>query len=198
MVSTTVNRQREEKLLAPPSSLTALAHMLSSRSFASKPSGRKAKPDPAGAGSRTSLSVIAQGLRVEGQLTSSGALRIEGALVGTVRCESQVLVAKGGTVRGDIYAPEIITDGEVNGSILATNRAELLASSVVKGNITTNHLVVHEGSKINGRLKTGKQQSTLQPADERCATDRPAALDYRRVVASSGDFLGDQPNRRVS
>jgi cytoskeletal protein CcmA (bactofilin family) len=35
-------------------------------------------------------------LRVEDQFTSSGAIKIEGAVVGTVHCESQVLVAKGG------------------------------------------------------------------------------------------------------
>ena len=43
-----------------------------------------------------SLSIIAAGMRVEGELRTDGVVKIEGTVVGSVRAEQQVLVAKGG------------------------------------------------------------------------------------------------------
>jgi cytoskeletal protein CcmA (bactofilin family) len=44
------------------------------------------------------VSIIARDLRVEGTLTSSSVIRVEGTVVGIIRAERQVLVARGGIV----------------------------------------------------------------------------------------------------
>src|SRR5439155_1388560 len=59
------------------------------------------------------LSIIGTGLRVEGDLSSDGVVKVEGTVVGTVRASRQVLVAKGGVVEGDIVTREAIIGGEV-------------------------------------------------------------------------------------
>ncbi len=170
--------------------------MLSLLSSASKSNDRKAKRTPRGSASGPTLSVIAAGMRLEGQIASSGAVRIEGTIVGNVHCESQVIVAKGGSVEGDIHAPEVITAGEVKGAILAGDRAELLPSSVVTGDITTNQLMVQEGSQVNGRLRTGKQRTTQhQGVEERLKTHVEEPQHSSVSVTGSGSLLG---NRRSS
>ncbi len=101
------------------------------------------------------LSVIAPGMRVEGELVTDGVVKIEGTVVGSVRAEQQVLVARGGAVEGDIYTREAILGGEVRGSILAQERVEVQASSVVHGDISTQRIVVHEGGEVNGHVRMG-------------------------------------------
>lgn len=133
--------------------------------------GRKAKQNPKGSGSGTTLSVIGAGMRLEGLITSSGSVRIEGTVVGDIRSESQVLVAEGGRVEGDIHAPEVIANGEVKGSILASDRAELHPSSVVTGSIATKRLAVQEGSRISGHVRTGEQRTIPKHDSE----NRPTA-----------------------
>jgi len=99
------------------------------------------------------LTIIAPGTRVEGELTSPGVVKIEGTIVGTVRAERQVLVAKGGLVEGDIHSAEAVIGGRVNGAILSGDRVEVQAGATVHGDVTTTRLVVQEGGEVNGLVK---------------------------------------------
>ena len=120
--------------------------------FTEKQSGRETE---------ASLSIIGTGLRVEGDLSSDGVVKVEGTVVGTVRATRQVLVAKGGVVEGDIVTDEAIIGGEVRGGIGAQERVELQATSVVHGDITTKRLFVQEGGEINGVVRMG--ENALEP-----------------------------------
>lgn len=125
----------------------------------------EAKRSAGGPQREPGLSVIAPGMRVEGELSTDGVVKIEGSVVGTVRAELQVLVAKGGVVEGDIHTKEAILGGEVRGSILADERVEVQASSVVHGDISTQRIVVHEGGEVNGHIKMGDPRA-LATAEE--------------------------------
>ncbi len=115
----------------------------------------------------TALSIVAADLRVEGALSSTGVIRIEGTVIGNVQAERQVLVAKGGIVEGDIHTREAALSGKVIGSVLGHERVELQPSAVIEGNITTPRLVVHEGAVVRGRIRMGTQNgapsSQLEP-----------------------------------
>ncbi len=113
------------------------------------------------------VSIIARDLHVEGTLSSSGVIRIEGTVVGTVRAERQVLVARGGIVEGDIHAQEAILDGEVNGSIVADGRVEVQAAAVIHGDIKTPCLVVDEGATVCGHVHMAKPKGTGDPESGR-------------------------------
>jgi cytoskeletal protein CcmA (bactofilin family) len=101
------------------------------------------------------LSVIAAGMRVEGQLISDGVVKVEGTVVGTVRAALQVLVAKEGVIEGDIYTREAVLGGQVHGTVVADERVEMQATSVVHGDIVTRRLAVHEGGELNGHIRMG-------------------------------------------
>jgi len=121
--------------------------------FTEKQSGRETE---------ASLSIIGTGLRVEGDLSSDGVVKVEGTVVGTVRATRQVLVATGGVVVTD----EAIIGGEVRGGIGAQERVELQATSVVHGDITTKRLFVQEGGEINGVIRMGEVNERV-PAESR-------------------------------
>lgn len=117
-----------------------------------------------GAGSGESgvsgLSIIGAGMRVVGDISADGVVKIEGTVVGTVRAAQQVLVAKGGVVEGDVVAREAIIGGEVRGAIYAEERVELQATSVVHGDVATKRLFVQEGGEINGVLRMSEDAGT--------------------------------------
>ncbi len=77
-----------------------------------------------------------------------------------------MLVVKGGTVEGDIYAPEVILDGEVRGSILAEGRVEVQVSAVIHGDITTPRLEVAEGAAVCGHIHMKKPTGAPEPRGE--------------------------------
>ena len=88
------------------------------------------------------LSIIGTGMRVVGDITAYGVVKIEGTVVGTVRAGRQVLVGKGGEVEGDVISREAIIGGEVRGSIRADERIEIQSTSVVHGDVVAKRLLV--------------------------------------------------------
>ena len=107
--------------------------------------------------SEATLSIIGSGMRVVGDITADGVVKIEGIVVGTIRAGRQVLVAKGGEVEGDIVTREAIVGGEVRGTVVAEERVEIQTSSVVHGDVTCKRLLVHEGGEVNGVVRMGER-----------------------------------------
>src|SRR5207244_12425116 len=106
-----------------------------------------------GAESEAGLSIIGTGMRVVGDITADGVVKIEGTVVGTVRAARQVLVGKGGEVEGDVISREAIIGGEVRGSIRADERIEIQSTSVVHGDVAAKRLPVQAGGERNGRVR---------------------------------------------
>jgi cytoskeletal protein CcmA (bactofilin family) len=131
--------------------------------------------DGAGGDAVTGLSIIGAGMRVVGDISADGVVKIEGTVVGTVQAAKQVLVAKGGEVEGDVVSRQAIIGGEVRGAIYAEERVELQATSVVHGDVSTKRLFVQEGGEINGVLRMGEDagqppQSGQRPARQPAPT----------------------------
>ena len=123
-------------------------------------------------GRESSLSIVANGMRVIGELETSGVVKVEGVIEGSVHAEQEVLVAKDGLVQGDIQTRQAIIGGRVVGSIHGYERVEVQQDSVVQGDITTKRLVVHEGGEVNGSIHMGDAQAGEQGADGPQAAER--------------------------
>ena len=104
------------------------------------------------AGANQNISVIAPGTRVVGDVHTTGVVQIGGNVVGNVRAERRVLVAKGGMVEGEIETPEAVIGGEVRGTVRASHRVDVQASATLRGTITTPRLKVEEGATLDVEL----------------------------------------------
>ncbi len=104
------------------------------------------------AGANQNISVIAPGARVVGDVHTTGVVQIGGNVVGNVRAERRVLVAKGGMVDGEIETPEAVVGGEVRGTVRASHRVDVQASATLRGTITTPRLKVEEGATLDVEL----------------------------------------------
>jgi cytoskeletal protein CcmA (bactofilin family) len=113
------------------------------------------------------LSIIGAGMRVVGDISADGVVKIEGSVNGTVRAAKQVLVARGGEVEGDVISREAIIGGDVRGAIYAEERVELQATSVVHGDVHTKKLLIQEGGEMNGVLRMGEDAGQAPQVTER-------------------------------
>ena len=86
------------------------------------------------------LSIIAADLKVVGELTTDGVVKVDGLVEGNVRAKKQVLVSKDGNVRGDVQSNEVIVGGRIEGSVEATGRVEVQSSATIVGDIKTTTL----------------------------------------------------------
>jgi cytoskeletal protein CcmA (bactofilin family) len=98
------------------------------------------------------LTIIAGGTTVVGDVESEGVVKIEGEVRGSVRAAGQILIAKGGIVRGDVVTREAVIGGEIEGAVRAEERVEIQSGAVVNGDILTQRILVADGGKVNGQL----------------------------------------------
>ncbi|MDE3127252.1 MAG: polymer-forming cytoskeletal protein [Gemmatimonadota bacterium] len=105
-------------------------------------------PDPAPVG----YSVLDAQMRVEGDVDTEGALRIDGRVHGNVRSGSTLVLAAGAAITGTVWAREVIIGGTITGNVTATGRVELQQTGAVSGDIETTAIMIQEGGTVDGRM----------------------------------------------
>ncbi|MCS7246503.1 MAG: polymer-forming cytoskeletal protein [Thermomicrobium sp.] len=133
-----------------------------------------------------SLTLVDRYTTVEGGLTSSRDLRIEGELRGTIRCDGSVQIAEGARVEATIEAGGITVAGTLRGTIECRGKLHILKTGVVAGTIATRVLVIDEGGRCEGELSMTTTEST-SPATLFESTPTPALGGIERVRSAFAD-----------
>jgi len=99
--------------------------------------------------------VIAKGTSIEGDFNTSENVRIDGTIKGNIRCDKKLVLGKSARVAGKIQAKEAVVMGEIQGDILIDGLLRLEGSSLIKGDITAQRIIVEEGARYDGISKIG-------------------------------------------
>ena len=101
-------------------------------------------------------SLIGAGTVVDGDVTFTGGLRIDGQVHGNVVATNgepgTLVVSEQATVDGEIRVSHIVINGTVNGPIVANDYLELQPKARVVGDVTYKTLEMHVGAVMKGRL----------------------------------------------
>ncbi len=99
-----------------------------------------------------------------GDVISDEDLLLEGQIEGKVRGERSVTIGSSGDLEGDVAARTIIVGGKVRGQIVASERAELMATAVVNGSVQAPKIVIAEGAHLQGNVAmTGGSEASAVP-----------------------------------
>lgn len=103
-----------------------------------------------------STTLISKDSEIVGDIKFSGDLEIQGVVRGNIVAKGDsgatVRVVEGGRVEGEIHAPKIIINGEVNGDIHSGEHVELAAKANVAGNVHYTLIEMVKGAQVNGNL----------------------------------------------
>jgi cytoskeletal protein CcmA (bactofilin family) len=110
-----------------------------------------------------SPAVIGKSVRIQGELTGSEDLFLDGVIEGIVSLsESRFTVGPNARVLADVQARDIIVFGHIEGNIQATGRVELRQGSSVIGNIHAVRLSIEESAAVSGKVETsGKSDAAV-------------------------------------
>jgi cytoskeletal protein CcmA (bactofilin family) len=119
--------------------------------------------------------VIGTNCVIEGNLSSSGNVRIDGTFTGTLDISGNVLVGETAKINADIDARNISIAGAVRGNV-AGNRVQLLRTGRIWGDINANALTTEEGAFIDGKITMkGHSANNPDPAPPAAEMPTPAA-----------------------
>jgi len=101
-------------------------------------------------------SLIGAGTVVNGDVTFTGGLRIDGHVHGNVVAAngepSTLVISEQAKVTGEIRVSHLVVNGMVNGPLVAIDYLELQTKARVVGDVTYKTLEMHVGAVIRGRL----------------------------------------------
>jgi cytoskeletal protein CcmA (bactofilin family) len=101
-------------------------------------------------GSDEEVGVISAGMVMDGNITASQQILVEGSVRGSVTCET-FLQGASGSVVGNIRADKVRIGGTIRGDI-AASAISLQSTARVIGDITYDALLMAAGSQVDGRL----------------------------------------------
>ncbi|OYQ41648.1 cell shape determination protein CcmA [Rhodoferax sp. TH121] len=102
-------------------------------------------------------SLIAEGTQIEGNMTFSEGLRVDGSIIGNVLASeggaSILVISDSASITGEISADHIIVNGTVKGPIHARHMLELQPKARIEGDVEYAALEMHQGALIAGQLR---------------------------------------------
>jgi cytoskeletal protein CcmA (bactofilin family) len=101
-----------------------------------------------GNASQPEAAAITSGLSIVGKIIGRGALTIFGRVEGEIHA-SNVVIAEGAHMVGDVVAEELTVGGNLKGTIRA-NRVKINSTGVVEGDIFHRTLAIEENGRFEG------------------------------------------------
>lgn len=102
-------------------------------------------------------SLIAQGTRVEGDMSFEDGLRVDGEVLGAIHGKggggSLLVISEGAVVQGGLKADHVIINGTVNGPVEAREVLELQSRARIEGDVQYAALEMQQGATILGQLR---------------------------------------------
>ncbi|GAB4368638.1 MAG: polymer-forming cytoskeletal protein [Calditrichia bacterium] len=128
-----------------------------------------------GSATKTSneLNFLGEGTYVEGIVETTGSLRVDGKIKGSVKTGDTLTIGASGLVSGEVHARSLILGGTIEGNVRVDEKIVLESKSTLIGNIKTKNLVIDEGAIFQGKSDMGAVPQTkkvehpsFQPKEE--------------------------------
>lgn len=126
---------------------------------------------------KTIGTLIGAGTTVEGNLSYSGGLRVDGSVKGDLRCASgdacMVVISEHGQVEGEVHAAHLVVSGRITGPLFVSELLELQPKARISGDVHYRALEMHKGAVVEGRLiyQAGEARPALKLATGGAATE---------------------------
>ncbi len=111
--------------------------------------------------------LIGNNTMVEGDVSFSGGLHVDGIIKGNVVCDPDsaavLTLSENGSIEGDVRVPNVILNGEVKGDVYAFDRIELASRAKVVGNVYYKLIEMAIGAEVNGNLFKSEDPAEVVP-----------------------------------
>lgn len=141
--------------------------------------------------------LIGAGMRIDGDVTCDGVLRVQGAIAGNVQCpaaDGALVVDGAGSVTGTVGARYVAVSGSIVGPVQSSRRCEVQTGGSIAGDIEFAELAIHSGGMVDGKLT-----HVVSVAEAQQTAEHPAGGERTPArAAEEGSPLLGTMGRRVA
>jgi cytoskeletal protein CcmA (bactofilin family) len=113
-------------------------------------------------------SLIGSGTRVDGNITFSGGLRIDGEVHGGVTVEKDqtgtLVISEHARIEGEVDVSHLVVNGTIVGPVRVRDTLELQAGARVTGDVGYLQLEMQPGAVVQGRLLHQAEPNVTAPS----------------------------------
>ncbi len=130
--------------------------------------------------------ILGKGCMVGGEFSCETAARIDGTIEGNVKIAGQLIVGATGIIRGDVEAASIVIGGEIIGNVVAPERAELISTAKLIGDLKTGAIVIDENAIFQGKCDMNQEEAESSvKAKKRKTTGKTAKRSAKAALAEA-------------
>ncbi len=122
----------------------------------------------------SAINILDSGTVIRGDLESTGRLRIDGKIIGTVNAKEKIILGQSGYIEGEVSCKSAEVSGKIKGKLVVKELLTLKASAQIEGDVFTRKLAIEPGAVFNATCKM---------------TDNPASDSQK------GSQLNEQPTK---
>ena len=137
--------------------------------------------------------LIANGTSINGDMSFSGALFVDGEITGEVKgdIEKQSVLSIGvhGKIKGNISTPFAVIFGQVDGDVYVTEKIDLKPGAKINGDLYYKVIEMNAGAEVNGKMVVVGDPKAL----EHKAEETQAAREEDSNDESHQESVGVEP-----
>jgi cytoskeletal protein CcmA (bactofilin family) len=118
---------------------------------------------------------LGKNLKINGNISGEGSLIILGTFEGEFNLKGQLKVAQGAVIKGNIKATGVSINGNVDGTIVASEKILLDTTASVKGRLVTPKISIQDGAVFDGELQMSSKPEQAPKAATPEAIQPPRA-----------------------
>jgi cytoskeletal protein CcmA (bactofilin family) len=118
------------------------------------------------------VNLIGVGTVITGDVTSSGDIRVDGTLKGSIQTKGKVVVGTTGIVEGDVNCQNADISGELKAKINVAELLSLKSTAKLDGDIVTNKLAIEPGATFTGSCSMGAVIKDINHAGKQNTTQQ--------------------------
>jgi cytoskeletal protein CcmA (bactofilin family) len=111
------------------------------------------------------VTIISNGVVIEGKVTSNGNVRVDGIVKGDITAQGNLAVGEQGSIQGQLTGETVSIGGKVDGTVNAKEKLVLESKAILKGDLITKILVVEAGAIFEGKSSMSGQP-TYKPVNK--------------------------------
>jgi len=151
------------------------------------------------------LTIIAEGVTVEGKIFSQGSTRVDGKVNGEIISEKEFIIGKEGKINANVKTANAIISGYFKGEMIASGEVEITSTGRFIGNLIQKDalLTISKGGLFKGEsiisdnqeiFKKEIPEKTKAPDTQKESVRPVSTISSQGVSAARGSFSFNNPS----
>ena len=123
------------------------------------------------------MTTIGPTIAISGELSSTEDIVVQGRVHGQVTVRDGLLtIGEQAQLRADVRGARVMVHGQLKGSIVASERIELMPTASVEGTLSADRVILTDGTRFNGSIDMGQRTLAARVAHYKASQGAVATL----------------------